>query len=318
MRDVRVALAQIAPVLGDPEANLATHLDLARQAAAGGADWVVFPELSLTGYHLLDQVPEVALRADAPLLAELARASRDVDIVAGFVEESPEVRYHNAAAWFREGRLAHVQRKLYLPTYGMFQEGRDFAPGETLRAADVSGVRAGVLICEDLWHPSCAWLLAQEGAEVLVGLSNGPTRGARPGSGITSLHVWRELLQVTAQFQTTWAVYVNRVGCEDGLTFGGGSMVVDPFGRVVAELDALEPALEIVPLEAEVLRRARTAYPVLRDENLPLVRRELDRVLRRRWALDEDAATSPDADPETAPEARETARETTPGPGPRR
>ena len=133
------------------------------------------------------------------------------------------------------GRLVHVHRKLYLPTYGLFDEGRDVGAGDALRAFENGFGRAGILICEDAWHPTTAWLLAQQGAEVLFVLGNGPTRGAREGRGITSLNVWRDLLRVTAQFQTSWVVYVNRVGVEDGLSFGGGSAVVDPFGRVTAE-----------------------------------------------------------------------------------
>ena len=131
------------------------------------------------------------------------------------------------------------------------------------------------------------WLLAQQGAEVIFVLSNGPTRGARPGREVTSVAVWRELLQTTAQFQTTWMVYVNRVGCEDGLTFGGGSLVVDPFGRVVSEAPALDEALEVVDLKSEILRRARTAYPLLRDENIELVQRELERIRQLRYDLPE-------------------------------
>jgi predicted amidohydrolase len=288
MQDLRVSLAQIAPKLGDPEANLGLHLDAIENALREGSDLVVFPELSLTGYHLLDQVPDVALQLESGLLASLRGASADIDIVAGFVEEAPGHRFHNAAAYFSRGRLTHVHRKLFLPNYGMFQEGRDFAPGERLRGFDAPHGPCGMLICEDLWHPTCAWLLAQEGVETILVLSNGPTRGARPERQITSISVWRELTRVTARFQTVFAVYVNRVGCEDGLSFGGGSLVVDPFGRVVAEAPALEENLLTVDLEGESLRRARTTYPLLRDENLELAYRELGRIRRRRFGLQQE------------------------------
>ena len=140
----------------------------------------------------------------------------------------------------------------------------------------------------------CAWLLAQQGAEVIFVLSNGPTRGAKPEREVTSVAVWRELLQTTAQFQTTWMVYVNRTGCEDGLTFGGGSLVVDPFGRISGEAPALDEALQIVDLKSEVLRRARTVYPLLRDENLELVERELARIRQLRYELPDPSATKKD------------------------
>lgn len=287
MRDIRVAMAQISSHLGDLEANLQRHLEIIEKARAGGCDVVVFPELSLTGYLLADLVPEVALPLDDPRLAPLGRASREIDVLVGLVEDAPGHRFHNVAAYFSNGRLAHVHRKVHLPTYGLFQEGREFAAGNRVRHTETRWGPAGVLVCEDLWHMPCAWLLAQQGAEVIFVLSNGPTRGAKPGREVTSVAVWRQLLQTTAQFQTTWMVYVNRVGCEDGLTFGGGSLVVDPFGRVAREATALDEALEIVDLNSEVLRRARSAYPLLRDEDLELVQRELERIRRLRYDLPE-------------------------------
>ena len=292
MRDIRVALGQIDPRLGDFEANLEVHVQTTRAAVEAGCDLIVFPELSLTGYLLADQVPEVAIALDDARLQPLREASSDIDIVAGLVEDSKGHRFHNVAVYFSKGRLLHSHRKIYLPTYGLFQEGREFAAGNKVRGFDAPWGPAGMLVCEDLWHMPCAWLLAQQGAEVVFVLSNGPTRGAKPGREVTSVAVWRELLQTTAQFQTTWMVYVNRVGCEDGLTFGGGSLVVDPFGRVTASAPALDAALEIVDLKSEVLRRARTAYPLLRDENLELVERELQRLRLLRYDLPDPAASS--------------------------
>ena len=287
MRNVRVALAQIAPKLGEVVSNLELHAAAARDARRRGADIVVFPELSLTGYLLHDQVPEVAVGTDGREFRALARLSRNIDLVVGFVEETAGHLYHNATAYLSRGRLLHVHRKVYLPTYGLFEEGRDFARGDRLRSFDAPAGRVGMLICEDCWHPTCAWLLAQQGMDVLFALSSGPTRGARPGRGITSIAVWQDLVRATAQFETCFVVYVNRVGYEDGLNFGGGSLAVDPFGRVLAALPALEPALEVVDLRAEILRRARISYPLLRDEDLELTSRELERIRRLRYDLPE-------------------------------
>jgi predicted amidohydrolase len=292
MKNLRVALAQIAPTLGDLQRNLELHLDQIARAVRDGADVVVFPELSLTGYLLRDQVLEVATTLEAEPLRRLAAASVEADIVAGFVEESADHRFFNAVAYFSGGRLLHLHRKLYLPTYGMLDEGRDFAPGDRLRPFQSPHGRAALAICEDLWHPTTAWLLAQDGAECLFTVSSGPTRGARPDRGVTSVAVWRGLLEVTAQFQTLFVVYVNRVGCEDGLTFGGGSMVVDPLGRVVDQLPPLEEQLLVVDLDAGALRRARATYPLLRDSRVDLVHRELERIRRRRYALDVETSVT--------------------------
>lgn len=289
MQTVRVALAQIAPKLGDLEANLDIHLEALRLARREKAGIVVFPELSLTGYVLQDQVPELALTRKSPLFKRFLRAAANVDIVVGFVEEGPGHKFYNAAAYLSKGRVVHVHRKVYLPTYGMFEEGRDFAAGEMIRAFGAPHGPSGVLICEDAWHPTSAWILVQDGAEVLFALSSGPTRGARPGRGVTSLPVWHELLRTTAQFQTSFVVYVNRVGYEDGLNFGGGSIALDPFGRTIAALPALTPGLTVAELDASVLRRARAAYPLLRDENLELVNREATRIRQERFQLPDPA-----------------------------
>ncbi len=287
MQTVRVALAQIAPKLGDLEANVEIHRDAIRLARREKAGVVVFPELSLTGYVLRDQVPEIALTRTSPLFKKLVRASAKVDLVVGFVEEAPGHRFHNATAYLSRAKVVHVHRKVYLPTYGMFDEGREFAPGDVIRAFKTRNGPAGMLICEDAWHPASAWILVQDGAEILFTLSSGPTRGAKPGRGITSLPIWHELLRTTAQFQTSFVVYVNRVGYEDGLNFGGGSIAIDPFGRVLASLPPLAAGVAVAELDGEVLRRARAAYPLLRDENLELVHREVSRIRQRRFQLPE-------------------------------
>jgi len=296
VKSLRVALAQVAPKLGDLNHNLELHAKTLRRACREGAELVVFPELSLTGYLLRDQVPEVAARIGGAWFRRVKALSRRVDIVVGLVEEAVGHRYHNAAVYLSRGRVVHVHRKVYLPTYGMFEEGRDFAAGDKLRTFHTRFGPAGVLICEDLWHPMSAWLLAQQGAEILIAPSCGPTRGTRPGRGITSVAVWHDLLRVTAQFQTSFVVYVNRVGFEDGLSFGGGSTAVDPFGRLVGSLPAIEEGLAVIDLNGEILRRARTAYPLLRDENLDLMYRELHRLRNVRYDLAEkstDAGSEP-------------------------
>ena len=210
MRDLRLALAQIDTGLGTVTANLEQHRRIIAEAVQGRAELVVFPELSLTGYLLRDLVPEVACTLESETLGALCEMSREIDIVVGFVEESPEHLFYNAAAYLSGGQVRHVHRKVYLPTYGMFEEGRDFASGSQIRSFDCVAGRAGLLICEDAWHPSSAFLLTQQQAQLLFVPSSGPSRGAKPDRGLTSVEVWRSLLTVTAQFQTSWIIYVNR------------------------------------------------------------------------------------------------------------
>ena len=131
-----LALAQINTHLGDLEANLEKHLQLVHRARADGADLLVFPELSLTGYVLQDLAPAVARRAtpDDPIFSPLLEASRDIDLVVGFVDEDKRHRIFIAAAYLNGGEVRHVHHKVYLPTYGLFDEGRFFSWGDNVRA----------------------------------------------------------------------------------------------------------------------------------------------------------------------------------------
>ena len=173
----RIALAQIAPRLGSLEVNLATHHGLLGEAREAGADLVVFPELGLTGYQLQDLASEVAMRLDDPRLAKLAGATRGLSAVVSFVEESADHRLFIAAALIEDGEIRHVHRKLYLPTYGLFDERRFFAAGDVLRAVPSRlGVGLGIGVCEDFWHLSVPQLLALDGAQILINVSSSPGR----------------------------------------------------------------------------------------------------------------------------------------------
>ncbi len=279
---LRLALAQIEPILGDVEANVASHLRLAREARRRRAALLVFPELSLTGYRLQDLVSEVALPLDRPtVLRPLIEASRRIPMVVGLVEESEGHQYYNSAVFLEGGRIRHVHRKVYLPTYGMFEEGRYFAAGDSLRSFRSGAGRFGILICEDLWHPSTSLVLAQDGADYLLVISNSPTQGIDSNDALASQDTWNDLLSVTARLQTVYVAWVNRIGFEDGINFGGASCVIDPFGRITARAGVLESELLISDLDRAVLRRARTSYPLLRDERLPLLSREIRRLIER-------------------------------------
>jgi len=133
----------------------------ARDARAGGAGLVVFPELGLTGYQFQDLAAEVSMRLDDPRLAGLAAATDDLSAIVSFVEESADHRLFIAAALLEDGRIRHVHRKLFLPTYGLFDERRFFAAGDLLRATPSRvGVGMGIAVCEDFWHLGVPQLLA--------------------------------------------------------------------------------------------------------------------------------------------------------------
>src|SRR4051812_28972763 len=199
---LRVALAQIAPRLGLFEANLERHLELLELARGQGAGLVVFPELGLTGYLLQDLAAEVAIRIDDPRLAGLAAATKDLSAVVSFVEESADHRLFIAAALLEDGRIRHVHRKLFLPTYGLFDERRFFAAGDLLRATPSRlGPGIGIGICEDFWHLTVPQLLALDGAQILINVSSSPGRDLASTNevGLGTATSWRTLMRTYAQ-----------------------------------------------------------------------------------------------------------------------
>ena len=228
---IRVGLAQVRPHLGDLDANIALHERMITEARDGGADLCVFPELALTGYFLRDLVPDVALKADDDRLRALSTLAGPMDIVLSFVEEDARGRYYIAAGYWSGGELLHVHRKVYLPTYGFFDDGRFFARGEQVRAFDTRFGRLGVLICEDFWHLSTPYLLWMDGADLFIFCNNHPGRGTDSRTGdIASIEFVSALCRTYAGSMTVPIVQCNRVGWEDGINFWGGSFVVDAGG----------------------------------------------------------------------------------------
>ncbi len=281
--ELRIALAQIAPALGDKARNLQLHLDRIAEAKAAGADLIVFPELSLTGYYLRDMVPEVGLALDATEIKQLLSAAGDSDLVFGFVEQSTRSRYYNSGLYSERGRICHVHRKVYLPTYGLFDEQRYFAAGHRIEAFDTARFgRVGLLVCEDFWHLSAATIMQAEEVDVLICIANSPGRGIQDAEFKTAT-VYEYLCHAYAMLLGAVVVLVNRVGFEDGLCFWGGSRVIGPSGDVLAQSPQIDEALTIAELDWAELRRERTMTPLARDERLLLTIEELQRVKRRMY-----------------------------------
>jgi predicted amidohydrolase len=282
-----VALAQLAPRLGEVDANLELAAGWLRRAAAEGAQLTVLPELGLTGYLLSDLVPEVAMRADDGRLAELSRLAPGMLVALGFVEETDDHRFANAAALLRDGELVGLHRKVYLPTYGLFDEGRFTRPGDRIRTVDVGEPlgRIGLSVCEDFWHASLPMLQAQDGATLLVNLAAGPARAPGSAAGLRAIAGWHRMQDTYALLGTVGIAFCNRVGNEEGLTFWGGSRLLAADGSVLAEGPLYEEALVVGTFETDDLRMQRYGLPLLADERLELVRRELDRVIAERAGL---------------------------------
>jgi predicted amidohydrolase len=293
VQPLRIALAQIAPRLGDLEANLARHHELIAEAREAGAGLVVFPELGLTGYLLQDLASEVAMRLDDPRLLELAAATVGLSAVVSFVEESADHRLFISAALLEDGQLRHVHRKIHLPTYGLFDERRFFAPGDMVRAAPSRlGVGVGLAVCEDFWHLSTPQLLALDGAQILVNVSSSPGRDiARSNEvGLGTASSWRTLMRAYAQLTTSFVVFCNRVGVDESLSFWGGSEVIGPTGALVFGAPMFDEGLFLADVDLGDVRRERITLPLLRDERPELVAREWQRLISERAGLGADGS----------------------------
>jgi predicted amidohydrolase len=278
-----LALAQINTRLGDVHANLEKHLELARQAHASGADLLIFPELSLTGYVLQDLASAVACRpaVDDPVFKSLLEASQTLDMVVGFVDEDSRHRFYISSAYLSKGELVHVHHKVYLPTYGLFDEGRFFAWGESVRAFNTRFGRLGILICEDFWHASPPYLLWLDGADLFLFTSASPGRGLRNEPQLESARWVERINRAYASLFTSFVVHVNRVGYEDGLNFWGGSTLFDPDGELLAKGPYHQEALTLAEIDLGQLHRTRARLPLLRDERTALVMREMERITQK-------------------------------------
>ena len=292
MPRLTLALAQINTRLGDVEANLEKHLKIIDEARGRGADLVLFPELSLTGYGLQDLASSVARRptSDDPVFRRLLKASREIDVLLGFVEADLRQRFYVSAAYLSQGEVLHIHRKVYLPTYGLFDEGRFFAMGNQIRAFTTRFARCGVLICEDFWHASPPYLLWLDGADLMFFLSASPGRGLNQSQRLESARWVEQINQAYASLFTAFVAHTNRVGFEDGLNFWGGATVFDPNGNLVARGPYHEEALTLAEIDLDQLHRTRARLPLLRDERTALTQRELERILNRDSTRDQASA----------------------------
>ena len=279
---IPIAIAQINPKLGDLHANLVLYEEKIRQGIKDHAALLLFPELSLTGYFLRDTVPSVALTLNCAEMKRLKQLSRKLPFVAGLVEESADHRFFNSAVYFEDGEIRHVHRKVYLPTYGMFDEQRYFARGDRVRAFDSKFGRMTLLICEDLWHPSTIYLAALDGALAVICPSSSPLRGVVDDQvQDDNARYWEMINRAYAETYSLFMIYANRCGYEDGVGFWGGSEIVDPFGQRIAKAKYYDEDFIVTDVAFEAVRRKRTMAPLLRDEDLDLTINELMRIRER-------------------------------------
>lgn len=272
-----MALAQIAPVLGDVDANLRLAEEAIEKARAEGADLVVFPELSLTGYSLGQVSDEVSIEVQDERILALAEKANDISMVLGFHEDSGTFRTYNSAAYFEDGSLVHLHRKLYLPTYGIFEERKFFSPGQRMLAFGTRFGRMAILICNDAWQPVLGFIAVQDSARVLLIPTN--SADSRFPGDLDTTEYWHDITRFYARMYECYVVFVNRVGSEGDLDFWGNSHVVDPWGEVMVEAALYKEDLVTADLDLKSVLQRRRRVPLLREARLGLLDRELHRLV---------------------------------------
>lgn len=274
---MRITLAQVPSALGDVAANLERAAEAVAQGGRESSDLVVFPELFLTGYALGQVDDDVAMSADDPRLARLSTLAAGTDVLVGFYEDGLGVHSYNAASYFADGARVHTHRKLYLPTYDVFEERKHFSPGQSMRAFDTRNGRFATLICNDAWQPHLVFLAVQDGARVLlVPTSSSQSRFPEQYDSRT---YWQDITVFYARMFQCFVVFCNRVGDEgELLRFWGGSHIVDPWGKIVCALPADEEAVVTAEIDLAMVRKRRREVPLVREARLGLLAREANRL----------------------------------------
>ncbi len=278
-KKLRLGIAQIDCMVSTPEANLAKHLDLIERARQDNIDVLVFPELSLTGYpHSASEIESLACAVDRGHVKELAKAAKDLLVVAGFIEEAPAAQFYNSSAIVSNGEVVYRHRKLNLATYGELSEGKLFATGRYVETFAFGPWRASVLICADVWNPALVTLAALHGSTILIIPAN--SAHAAVSNEFSNPDGWKTATRFYSMMYGMCVVMANRIGTESGLHFWGGSSIIDPFGHSLGRAEESEMLL-VSELNYDSVRRARLQLPTVRDSNLALVGREIQRLQQR-------------------------------------
>jgi predicted amidohydrolase len=274
---MRITLAQTTSQLGDVEANLERAAEIVEDSGREGSDLVVFPELFVTGYALGQVDEDVAMSADDPRLTQLSAIAPETDVLIGFYEDGLGVHSYNAASYYSGDKLVHTHRKLYLPTYDIFEERKYFSPGQSMRAYDGSRGRFATLICNDAWQPHLAFLAVQDGARVLFVPTN--SAQSRFPEQYDSRTYWHDITVFYARMYECFVVFCNRVGDEgEHLRFWGGSHIVDPWGKIICSLPTNDEAIVTAQIDLSMVRKRRREVPLVREARLGLLAREATRL----------------------------------------
>ena len=274
---MKIALAQINPTVGDFDGNARKILDFAGRAQQGGADLVLFPELSVSGYWPADLLEKPAFVARAAqVVDEIAArtAGSSTAIILGYVTPAPHgsgKHVCNSAALLRHGHVEFVQSKMLLPFYDVFDEQRYFAPAEKQRIFCLNGERVALTICEDAWNDKSFWEnrlytvdpveeLMRAGGSIILNISASPYwRDKR--------ETRREMLAAIARRHHAPVLMVNQVGGNDSLIFDGSSIALNSDGDVIAQAKSFEE--DLIFIDTKALEKTPSPTPAIDAQSTP-------------------------------------------------
>ncbi|WP_424976728.1 nitrilase-related carbon-nitrogen hydrolase [Mameliella sp.] len=240
---------------------------------------MVFPELSLVGHYGAENLLDVTMKRHDPRLIDLSRAAGDTILILGFVEEGPAAQFYNAAGVYKNGKLIYIHRKINLPSYGKLIETKYYAQGRFVDTQEITeDWRLGLLICADLWNPALVHLAFLHGATLLVSPISSGVEAV--GEAFDNPSGWTATMHFYSMMYGAPSIMVNRTGLEEDLNFWGGSRILDPFGHPLA-IAGQTPELITAELDYAQVRRARALLPTVRDSNIGLVEREMNRLIDR-------------------------------------
>ena len=302
---MKVAIFQTSPILLDLKANLEDVIAKIHYGREKGAQLIVFPELALTGYFVGSRYHEVALRLDSREIKQLASASKGTATVVGFIEESPSMNFYNSALVAVDGDIIFSYRKLNLPNYGVFEERKYFAAGKQVLVFKLHNFNIAVFICNDLWHPSLPYLGVTQKADIFVTIFNS-SQGSM-GDEFSNIESWSIINSFYSRIFGIYNICANRVGEEsfeerrlisrasqdrqgekkasdlicqtETYRFWGGSEILNPFGRHIANATLYETDEIFGEIERDLLRQKKILLPYLRNDDPYFTHRELQRIL---------------------------------------
>lgn len=272
---LKLGIAQINPVLNDLKLNREKHLCLLERAISEKVNVLVFPELSLTGYYLLDGVAEASLTLNSPFLNDFKKISKEISFSLGMVEKGTDFNPYISQLFFEKGEIKGAHRKVYLPTHGIFEDLKYFARGKKVEVIDSRYGKIGMLICRDFMHLSLNLLLSLQGMNILLLSSAIPVRGLDKEKGFSVKESVEYLLRSLANYLNVFIAFSSRGGFEEGIAFMGSSLILNNYGFIVKEGAFMDEDFLTSSINLEDIYKKNIIFPLNREEDLLMFKENL-------------------------------------------